>query len=41
MLKDEEAELRCSVDNLTEFDEIRCKYLCHDNCLGKISLKKK
>lgn len=34
MLRDEEAELRCSVNNLTYYDEIRCRHLCHENCLG-------
>lgn len=34
MLKDEETEIRCSGDNFTIYDEARCKYLCHENCLG-------
>lgn len=32
--RDEEAQLRCATDNMTFYDEIRCKNLCHDNCIG-------
>ena len=34
MKKDEESELRCSKDNLNPYDEIRCRSLCHDYCIG-------
>jgi hypothetical protein len=34
MTRDEEAQLRCSSKNLDYYDHIRCKNLCHDNCIG-------
>jgi hypothetical protein len=34
MTRDEEAQLRCSPTNLDYYDHIRCKNLCHDNCIG-------
>lgn len=40
MTADEEAELRCSKDKyLNNYDEIRCNYLCHENCLGNNKYK--
>ena len=36
MSRDEEAQLRCSKNNLNDIDEKRCKILCHENCLGCI-----
>lgn len=32
--KDEQAQLRCSNNNLDSINENYCKNICHDNCLG-------
>lgn len=31
---DQEANLRCSQENLTSYDMDRCMQLCHSNCVG-------
>lgn len=36
MTKDEEAQIRCSKEDLESVDYLRCENICHKNCLGNI-----